>query len=434
MKPWSVPAVLALNVIICSGCVAQSGSLDASHTLQRNDSSEIESFRARVAEAYPNLPAINLDDAPPASATNTESTSVTTGEATPALMIEASEPPRIAIFAKNQSTKRYLDDEIDPLRDYITAELAGQGMIILDPKDIVESFNRYKVTTMEERMGLVDGLFTGGSVARVGQIIGADYLALVSLLNADVRSRNVGGRPVSTFGARFSVRVFEASQGSSVFGENFHETYPVTTDVSSADEITYFHDLVNSAGIKIGAAMISSASKWRSPEPAETRMVSFKVSTTIDALINGLENGVRAPNELLDEMRRIVGGVTVELDGLAIGSSPGTFKSTPGVHQLRLTRQWIQPWQRPVNIQEGAEFNIGLELSTEGLAKFQSLEGFRAAVAVAYAEAAWRKGIKVNYDTAAWRDVTHNIGNRGDDIILEQQKISQEGLINQVEQ
>lgn len=423
MNKWIPILTVIFGIVLAKTAIANESSDGVDPGLQE--------FRTQVAGTFPGMDvaAYNSEDvafvAPPTAAVGGVDSIDPVGD---------SAIPRVAIFAKNQSTKRNLDDEIDPLRDFITAEMAGQGMIILDPKDIVESFNRNKITTAEERLGLVDGLFTGGSVVRVGQIIGADYIALVSLLNADKRSRTVGGRPVSTFGARFSVRVFEASQGSSVFGENFHETYPVVTDVSSTDELTYFHDLVDMAGVKIGAAMVASAANWRSPEAAETRMVSFTVSTTIDALIDGLENGVRAPNELLDEMRRIVGGVTVELDGLTIGSSPGTFKATPGVHQLRLTRQWMQPWQRPVNIQEGAHFNVGLELSSEGLAKFQSLEGFRAAAAVAYAEAAWRKGIKVNYDTAAWRDVTHNIGNRGDDIILEQQKINQEGQVNQAEQ
>lgn len=382
---------------------------------------ELEAFRASVAEA---MPGVALDEIVPE-----ETPDLYAPEAEPEVAVEVIEPPpaelqtpRVAIFVKNQSTKRYLDDEIDPLRDYVSAELAGEGMIVLDAKEIAESFTRYKITTQEERLGLVDGLFNGGSVIRVGQMIGADYIAVVSLLNADVRSRTMNGRSVNTYECRYSFRVYEATQGTSVFGNNGSATYPVTTDVSGTDDMTYFHDVAEQAARKVAAAMIASAPKWRSPAPRETQLVSFKISTTIDGLINGLENGVRAPNDVLDEMRRIVGGVTVELDGAALGTSPGTFKASPGLHQLRLTRQWMQPWQKTVQIVEGAEFNVGLELSTEGLAKFQSLEGFRAAVAVAYAEAAWRKGIKVNFDTSAWQDV-----------VLENKAIRQEGFINQAE-
>jgi len=122
---------------------------------------------------------------------------------------------------------------------------------------------------------------------------------------------------------------------------------------------------------------------------------------------------------LLDEMRRQVGGVTVEIDGATVGSSPGTFKATPGLHQMRVMRQWMKPWQQTVNIQPGATFRVALELSDAGMQKYRTLEGFRASVAIGYAEAVMRKGVKINFDTAAWRDV----GNRGGDINLQQNAI-----------
>jgi hypothetical protein len=135
-------------------------------------------------------------------------------------------------------------------------------------------------------------------------------------------------------------------------------------------------------------------------------LVKFSVTTTVDELIQGLESGVRAPNELLGEMRRLVGGVTVELDGAAVGSSPGSFSCAPGLHQLRISRPWMKDWQQTVNIQDGSAFRVALELSDAGLQRYQSLERFRALAAVTYAEALAQKGVKVNFDTAAWRDVS----------------------------
>lgn len=416
MKTWLGVLVCSLNLLFSTHCYSQRPNVVVSEALPAEESTELQAFRDKVSSAYPDMEVVSVE-----------------GNVTAELAPRPEPPkpaPRVAIFVKNQSTKLFLNDEVDAMRDTISAELAGLGMVILDSSQIVEEFRRYKVTTMEERMGLVDGLFTGGSVTRVAQMLQCDYIITVSLLNADMRSRNMGGDNINTYNLRLATKVIEAGEGSSVFGKNFDERYPVNTAQSSADDMVYYHDLVDSAARKVGEALAASAPKWRAPTPAETRMVSFKVRTTIDQLIDGLENGVRAPNELLDEMRRIVGGVTVELDGATIGSTPGTFKATPGLHQVRINRQWMQPWQEVVNIYDGLELNVGLELSTEGLAKFQSLEGFRAACAVTYAEAAWRKGIKVNYDTAAWRDVTHNIGNRGDEISLEKSEINQDGVVN----
>ena len=321
--------------------------------------------------------------------------------------------PKIAIFVKNQTRVRALDEEVDGVRDRISAELAGSGMIIMDAQDIASSFNRFKVTTAEERAGLIDGVFTGGAVLRVAQMLGCDYIMLVSIIGADEQNRTAGDLPTTVFTLRMTTKVLEAAEGSTVYGSNATERLPVpSAGVAKGNELPYYSDLIDQWSQKTGREITTKAPTWRRAAPADVQMAGFSVSTTIDEFIGGLENGVREPNELLGEMRRIIGGVTVELDGAAIGSSPGTFTAAPGLHQLRITRQWMKPWQQTVAIQQGAKFRVGLELSDEGLRKFKDLEGFRAGLAVAYAEAVLRKGIRINFDTAQWRDV----GNRGNDI------------------
>jgi len=45
--------------------------------------------------------------------------------------------------------------------------------------------------------------------------------------------------------------------------------------------------------------------------------------------------------------------VTVELDGIAIGSAPGSFQGFPGLHKLRLSREGFDSWERTVNLYDG---------------------------------------------------------------------------------
>jgi len=315
--------------------------------------------------------------------------------------------PKVAIFVKNQTRVPGMDDEVDGIRDRIGAELAGTGMIIMDQAEIANGFNRFKVTTAEERAGLVDGVFSGGSSVRVAQMLGCEYIMLVKIVRASSTTRTAGGKPVTIFTLNMSTKVNEAVQGSSVYGSNWSNKLPVPGEAAAGDDaLNYYSDLVDQWSQETGEEIAAKAPTWRRVDAAPANMVSFSVSTTVDQLIQGLESGVRASNELLDEMRRVVGGVTVELDGATLGSSPGTFQATPGLHQLRVTRQWMTPWQKTVNIQEGANFSIGLELSDAGITRYQSMEGFRSLVAFTYAEAVMRKGVKVNFDTAAWRDVS----------------------------
>jgi hypothetical protein len=394
----------AAGLLLASACRLGAQVVSEAEKLDPNASPELQAFKAKVQAANPGL----------------EVVSVEADLVKRAVLAPRPQPqnPKIAIFVKNQTRTPGMDDEVDGVRDRISAELAGAGLIVMDKAEIADGFSRFKVTTAEERAGLIDGLFTGGSTLRVAQMLGCDYIMQVSIIGASHLARNAGDKPVTIFTLRMATKINEAAQGSSVYGSNWTNKLPVPGQYTEgADGLNYYNDLIDQWATATGQEIAEKAPSWRRAEPADAALVEFSVSSTVDELLKGLESGVRAPNELLDEMRRLVGGVTVEIDGATVGSSPGTFKAAPGLHQLRVTRQWMKPWQQTVNIQPGATFRVALELSDAGLQRYTSQEGFRAAAAVAYAEAAMRKGVKVNFDTAAWRDVA--VGNKGSEINLE---------------
>jgi len=374
------------------------------------NSAELQAFKEQVQAANPDMKVISVNAV-------REATMVSVPN------------PKIAIFVKNQTKFPGMDDMVDGVRDRISAELAGAGLIVLDQAEIASGFNRFKVTTAEERAGLIDGVFTGGSIVRVGQMLGADYVMVASIISADRATLMVSGKQMVSFTLRMTVKVSEAVQGSSVYGDNWTRKIPTTAEnAAGTDASVYYNDLLDAWASETGAKIAEKAPAWRRVEAAPVQLVNFSVSTTIDELIQGLESGVRAPNELLDEMRRIVGGATVEIDGATVGSSPGTFQVAPGMHQMRVKRAWMKDWQQTVSIQNGSNFKVALELSDAGMQRFQSLEKLRAQVALDYAEAMALKGVKVNFDTAAWRDVA--IGNKGNEINLDKKEIHQQGLIN----
>lgn len=407
---------LAALLAIAFAARMQAQVVTEAEKLDPKASAELQAFKAKVQAANPGMDVVSVE----------------ADVVKRAVLAPRPQPqnPKIAIFVKNQTRVPGMDDEVDGVRDRISAELAGAGLIVLDKAEIADGFNRFKVTTAEERSGLIEGIFTGGSTVRVAQMLGCDYIMLVSIVGASHTARTAGDKPVTIFTLRMTSKVNEAVQGSSVYGSNWTNKLPVPGQYTDGgDAMNYYNDLIDQWAQATGEEIAGKVQTWRRVEPADATLVEFSVSTTIDELIQGLESGVRAPNELLDEMRRQVGGVTVEIDGATVGSSPGTFKATPGLHQLKIMRQWMKPWQQTVNIQPGATFRVALELSDAGLQRYQSLEAFRAAVAIGYAEGVMRKGVKVNFDTAAWRDVS--VGNRGNEINLEKKEIKQSGTVNQ---
>ena len=358
-----------------------------------SSSPELQAFRQRVAAAHPDLQVVGVDEKVVRQAV---------------LAPKPLPPPKqavMAIFVKNNTTTKGFDDQVDGIRDRLAAEAAGiPNFTVMDSAEIGAAFNRYKVTTAEERAGLIDGLFTGGSVTRVAQMLGADYVLTATISGASTVNRNAGGRPVTIYTLRMTTKVLDASTGGSVYGKNWSDKMPVP-DGNADDPLTMFDDLVDRWVADTAQDLADARPRWRDPV-VDTALASFTVNTTLDAYFTPLAITVDADKPVKDDLRLVAGGITVEVDGAAVGSSGGTFKVRPGLHQLRVTRQWMQPWQRTVNIQDGAVFNVALEMTDEGFKRYKNKEDLRAELALAYAEAAFKRGCRINFDTAAWQTVT----------------------------
>ena len=313
----------------------------------------------------------------------------------------------IAVFVQNRTRVPGMDDEVDGVRDRLAAAFAEvEGFSVVDSAQAVDTFRRYKVTVDEEKEGLYAGIFTGGSGPRVAQMLNCDYIAAATIVNASSMRRNMGGRISTVYTLRMTLKVMDSS-GASVDGmPTWVRQYPVLD--ASDDPMNFYQMLFDQWAAEVTSVMAQKSLKWRKPNSVAANLVNFHVSTTIDETIAELESQTKGTNgEMLLELRRVVGGATVEIDGAVIGSAPGDFQVAPGLHQLRITREWMRPYTATVNIQDGTSLKVALEMSDEGLAKWGSAEALRADLARRYAEAARDRNIKMNMnvDTTNWRDV-----------------------------
>ena len=313
----------------------------------------------------------------------------------------------IAVFVQNRTRVPGMDDEVDGVRDRLAAAFAEvEGFSVVDSAQAVDTFRRYKVTVDEEKAGLYAGIFTGGSVPRVAQMLNCDYIAAATIVNASSMRRNMGGRISTVYTLRMTLKVMD-STGASVDGmPTWVRQYPVLD--AGDDPMNFYQILFDQWAGEVTSVMAQKSIKWRKPKTASANLVSFHVSTTIDETIAELESQTKGTNgEMLLELRRVVGGATVEIDGAVIGSAPGDFQVAPGLHQLRVSREWMRPYTATVNIQDGTSLKVALEMSDEGLAKWGSAEALRADLARRYAEAARERNVKMNLnvDTTNWRDV-----------------------------
>ncbi|MBP5284969.1 MAG: PEGA domain-containing protein [Kiritimatiellae bacterium] len=319
---------------------------------------------------------------------------------------EATETKTIAVFVQNRTKVAGMDDEVDGVRDRLAAALAEvDGFAVMDSAQVADTFRRYKVTVDEEASGLVPGIFTGGSVPRVAQMLGCDYIAAATIADARAMARNIGGQPSKVFTLRMTLKIMDSS-GASV------DSVPLpaqTMPVAGADDdpMGYYQILFDRWIAQAAPVVAQKSARWRRPAAA-VAPVQFTVSTTVDSVVAALESQTKGVDvEQLQELRKVVGGATVEIDGAIAGSAPGRFAATPGLHQINVSREWMRPFTGTVNVQEGAVFEIALEMSEEGIAKWGTVEALRANVAQGYAEAAMTRGVRINLDSSNWRDVTY---------------------------
>ena len=369
-------------------------TVSETQALDPQTSADLQAFKARVAAANPGLDVVKV-----------EADVVRRAVLAPPPPPPPAKTPVMAIFVKNHTKTAGMDDQVDGIRDRLAAEVSGMDFVVMDSAEIGAAFNRYKITTAEERAGLIAGLFTGGSVTRVAQMLGADYILTASIIGASQMSRVAGDRAVTIYTLRMATKVLDATTGGSVYGKNWSNKQPVPQG-NGDDAMGHYDDLIDMWVQDMGAELAAARPRWRAPVADSGALASFTVRTTLDDIFTPLATTVDASKPVQDELRVVAGGITVEVDGAAVGSSGGTFRARPGLHQLRVSRQWMTPWVGTVNITDGAVFNVALELSAEGFAHYKNKEALRAEVALAYAEAAFRRGCRINFDSSAWKNVT----------------------------
>ena len=301
-----------------------------------------------------------------------------------AFSLQAAETKKIAVFAQNKSGMPALDAQLGNIRERIVAAFAE-----VDGFQVVDS-------TLA-----ADAFLASPNIAKS---VGCDYAVVATILRAGATKRNMNGRLSTVFSLRMAFNVTDAN-GVSVDGmPTWMSKFPVLD--ADADATEYYDTLLDQWERDMTVAVATKAATWREATATDSALVKFHVQTSIDRTVAELESQTKGTSgEPLQELRKVVGGATVELDGVVIGSAPGEFQTTKGLHKIRVTRQWMTPYEATVNIQDGTSLDLALEMSDEGVRKWGTVEALRADLARRYAEAAAERNVKVNIDTTNWRDV-----------------------------
>lgn len=284
---------------------------------------------------------------------------------------------KAAIFVDNKAGKEF-DNKAAVFEDFISSRITAKGFAVISREQTVNALSKNSST---------DAILENSTSAlRLAQSLGADYVVVASISSFGTEKRDFEDGAVKTLNIistmRASYKVLDGAQGAAMVGDTLKATKVTrgtpNAGVSNDDVVNELLDelsqkIADSLGSK--QQMIAAAA----PKPGQ---VEISVSCGMQDLgqhpisvpdVREGPNGVVMTKEALELQ---VLDVTVEVNGIAMGSAPGKFKVSPGLNKLKLTREGFQPWERTVNFVEGQSFKVALQLSEAGYARWKDNSTF----------------------------------------------------------
>ena len=245
-----------------------------------------------------------------------------------------------------------------------------------------------KISATPDTTQLDQNLSDNTSALRLAQNLGADFILIPSITSYGTEKKSYNGNGIQTLNVthrlRVSYKIVEAGEGGAVHGGSF-VSENTTRDSANlqTDSTDTLNLLLDDAADQLADAIVASG-KSLPTEVAKAAQVTFKIVCTmtdprqqpilIDSLKLDTGGKVYGPNFAGGTMQPF--DVTVELDGVAIGSAPGEFKAAPGLHKLRLSREDFQDWVKTVNIYNGESLHVALNMSEQGYERWKDTFDF----------------------------------------------------------
>lgn len=309
--------------------------------------------------------------------TITEKVTVTTQKESEAV----SKTYKAAVFVSNRAGPAY-DGKIEALEDYVTARVADLGMHIISRE--IASDAVAKIDPKAPANAIDAALSQSTSALRLAQALGADYLLQVTLTGFEANQRKIDAYGVKTTNEdrtlRVTYKVIDGTTGGSLTADTVKVSKVVQlTGATKETQTEGLDDLLDQASVKVAASLKTRIESGRIGAPsAEQGFVTVSIATeaadlTIPDIRIGVENTVTISESKLKVSAL---AATVEVDGIAVGTAPGTITVKRGLSKLRVSRAGFKPYERTVNFTNGQSLTVALELSAEGYARWKDSTTF----------------------------------------------------------
>ena len=329
---------------------------------------------------------------------------------------------KVAIIVENRAGP-LLNDKVAVLEDLVASRVAGKGYAIISRSVVTDALKTYptagvavsaetavhvtagtpsasgsaaatvaqsdsaKVASTPGTTPLDQALSDNTSALRLAQNLGADFILIPSLTTYGTERKAFNGDGISTINAvhtlRVSYKIVEAGAGSALKGDTVTATKTIRqTGNLQVESSEVINALLDDAAGQLADALVRDAASLPT-EVARGKSVEFSIACSMTDI---KDEPITVPNVQVTADKRVVKAnapievqpldVTVELDGVAIGSAPGTFQALPGLHKLRLSREGFKDWERTINVLAGQKLRVALQMSDAGYNRWKDNMAF----------------------------------------------------------
>ncbi len=357
---------------------------------------------------------------------NGDSVEVTTGVKVE--VVERKEPAKpkparkTAIFVDNRAGAQ-LNETVLRFEDHVAARVGGDHYEIISKEDVIKAAKLYPADARAadaERNTLgtaADRKLTNDTSAlRLAQNIGADYLLMVAIDSFDAETKRFKTDEVNVVNKVYTLRgtykLLDGVTGGSLGGMPVRTTKTVRESANlSVENTDLTASLIEKLADSVAQDLLAKADQFR-----EASAIG-DIPVTIRCNVRDLQgNEISLTDIGITEDNRIVKGqaaqplqavATVEVDGLALGSTPATVKLKPGPHKLRLTRPGFEDAELTIKAVEGMDLTVTMQMSDAGFARWLQIRDALNALDVSRkltdAEAERIKGIAEMFRQSGFR-------------------------------
>ena len=317
---------------------------------------------------------------------------------------EATIERKAAIFALTRDPK-IGKQQVKMLEDMIAARVARTGFHTLTRDMIVDSLSNsmkhpgavgtppkekefiFKLIdawkgTGEVEKSVEQQLDEQSSIMRLAQTIGADLIVVAIAESFGTEKIEFKGNELAPIAATtiknnllVTYRLAFAASGGSVAGDSVRVTRSWRESESLRRET---NDLLNSMFEEVAAQLSDKISAANQSVKEVPKVQATGVDFNIKAVLPGgvpLQLPVYENGDIKLPVSATV-AADVMMDGVSVGTVPGELRLATGLHQITIQAAGFKPWKRFINVSSGQKFDVLLEMTPEGYAKWKEIISF----------------------------------------------------------